>query len=96
VEVSKHGFDPTNCFLEFLRIAQFSFIQFFHSDDVINAFIQKVFILDVATTPLKEKNTCFSLWSSKFPTRALKIMNHEIFYFVGQFFKSSSVFFWVF
>ena len=44
----------------------------FHSDDVINAFIQKVFMLNVATTPLKEKNTHFSLWSSNFSTRALK------------------------
>ena len=44
----------------------------FHLDDVINAFIQKVFMLNVATTPLKEKNTHFSLWSSNFSTRALK------------------------
>ena len=59
-------------FLKFLRIAQFFIHSVFHSDDVINAFIQKVFMLNVATTPLKEKNTHFSLWSSKFSTRALK------------------------
>ena len=40
-------------------------------------------MLNVATTPLKEKNTHFSLWS--FLRALLKVMSHKMFYFVGQF-----------